>query len=417
MRGARKRIEVIAVGTEVLMGEVPENNTGFLARSLTTVGLRPARITVLPDELSVIAAELERAFVRSGTVIVTGGLGPTMDDVTKEAAISVLGGNTECRPEITEIIRRRFRELGVEMPRAYETQAVVPEGAEILPNPVGAAVGLRVVREGFELFLLPGVPAEMSEMFNAGVLPTIAAGPGSLRRCIRTFGLSETDVEEKMGSVFGTDLREGFSLISGPSGVDIYIPPYASEEGGFARLVNELGSYVYAVQAVGLEEIVLELLKREEKTLSTAESVTGGLLAATIVSVPGASESYLEGFTTYSDGSKVDRLGVDAGVIETAGAVSREVCLQMADGARRVAGSDFAVSTTGIAGPAGGSPDKPVGLCFVGLAAPDLLYCRKLLVGGGRERIRLRVTHAALDQLRLLLCGCSDRLEPFLERG
>lgn len=405
-----KRVEIIAVGNEVLRGRYEENNAIFLSRVLTRVGLEPWRISILPDNEEILAKEFRASIERSRVIIVTGGLGPTVDDVTKEAAIRALGGDTETRKEIVEEIESHFRERGREIPRGYREQERIPRGADILPNTVGLAVGLRVEKGGAELFLLPGVPEEMKEMFERSVLPTLSPPGKDTKIVYRTFALTEMEVEERLRHIVSPSLLVDISLISGPSGVDIHVP---SEVGVGELIVRELGSYRYAAGDVEMEEVVLKLLRDKKKKLSTAESVTGGLLASRLLSVPGASECFLEGFITYSDEAKVERIGVPATLLERHGAVSREVAVSMATGARERAGTDFTLSTTGIAGPGGGTPTKSVGLCYVSLAAPGETFCRKLQLFGTREAIRNRVSGVALDLLRLQLIGDRGRLKQF----
>ncbi len=402
--------EIIAVGDEILRGEVEEHNSSFLSREMARIGFKPARVTVVPDDLDVLAAAIREATVRSDIVVVTGGLGPTVDDVTREAAIAALGGRTEERDDILEQVEERFRGLGRAMPAAYRDQARVPAGADVLPNTVGAAVGLRIVGEDFELFLLPGVPEEMREMFTRSVLPLIS-GRGTGATCrLRTFGLTETELEERLRELFGDDALSGLSIISSPSGVDLYVPAGAGEGMAADDIRSALGRRCYTDRDETLEEVLVGLLAERRKTVATAESVTGGLLAATIVSVPGASDVLLEGFVAYSNASKTERLGVDAALIGEFGAVSDEVCAAMARGARDRSGADFALSTTGIAGPGGGSAEKPVGLCYVGLATAGTCYLRRFLFPGTRQLVRRRTVYHALDLLRLHVMGAREML-------
>lgn len=405
-------VEIIAIGDEILRGVVAEHNTTCLATVLTSIGLEPKRISVLPDDIEVIASELAAAIGRSGVVLVTGGLGPTVDDVTKDAAIKALGLETEVRVEIVDGLASRFRVLGREMPDAYRDQGRVPKGAVILPNTVGAAVGMRLEAGTSELFLLPGVPAEMRAMFKNHVLPGLAAPAGDSRRRLRTFGLTETEAENRLRNLIDGDLFRTLSIISSPSGVDVYLPSDLGAE-VLAGLERELGSFLYATGEETLEEVVFGLLETNRNTLAVAESVTGGLVTHLIVSIPGASRFFIEGFVAYSNEAKVERLGVDARSLQRYGAVSGEVCVQMATGARERTGSDFALSTTGIAGPDGGSEQKPVGLCYVGLAAPGECFREKLMLTGDRNLIRRRTAYRALDLLRLGLVGDRERLKPF----
>jgi len=368
---------------------------------------------VLPDDMDILVAEFRGAAGRSEAVIVTGGLGPTVDDLTKEALIRALGCTTEYREGIVEEVTARLKARGREMPAGYRDQGRVPVGAGVIPNPVGLAVGLRVRAGACEFFLLPGVPAEMRAMFEASVLP--ALGPPGIDVAIRmrTFGLMETQVEDALRKVVPENVLKTISIISSPRGVDFYIPrePDGGAHAGAAAL--ELGSYLFAEGNARLEAVVVGLLIARRMTVAVAESVTGGLIASTLISVPGASDTFREGFITYGNDAKIERLGVSQKTLEAHGAVSAEVCIEMAEGARAAAGTSFALSTTGIAGPTGAVSGKPVGLCFVGLAAPDSTYCRKFQFPGDREMVRVRAACFAIDMLRLALIDEKERLEPF----
>ena len=410
------RIEIITIGNEVLRCETSENNGEYLSDSLTAVGLEPARITVLPDDQDIIAEEMGRAAGRSDAVIVTGGLGPTVDDLTRQAAIDLLGGRTDIKDEITESIKKRFRGLGLEMPESYKDLARIPAGARVLYNNVGAAPGLAIISGRCDLYLLPGVPAEMRSIFQTFVLPELSGRGGEKKIVINIFGLMETSVEERLSGLFGEGLKKEISIIAGPTGIKLYLPGRLVKDDLIDRLRKLFGSHIFSNASEKMEDVVLALLKQSGKTLSVAESFTGGLLASTLISVPGASESFLEGFVTYSNESKIERLGVDAGLIDRYGAVSEKVCISMAEGARSAAGADIAMSTTGIAGPGGATMEKSVGLCYMGLAAQGSVYCRRIQFPGDRYMVRLRSVYIALDMLRLNLSGENERLKKYIVR-
>jgi len=406
-------LEIITIGDEVLRFETREDNARFISESLMAIGLEPSRITVLPDDHGTIASELSRAMGRSDGVIVTGGLGPTVDDITRQAAIEALGGETDRLGGIVESAEKLFARLGRRMPEAYRDLERVPAGARALPNGVGVAPGIYVERGGSELWLLPGVPAEMRNIFEGSVLPMLEKRRSEGRTVIRLFGLSETDAERIMRDSVGEGRMKGVSIIAGPSGVNLYLRPGSIPADAMNELRRRFGSFIYTCGAGSIEEQVICIAAKAGLTISTAESVTGGLLASTLVSVPGASGAFIEGFVTYGNGAKSESLGVDPSLIEREGAVSGAVCLAMARGARERSGSDIAVSTTGIAGPGGGSADKPAGLCYVALAAEGGAYCRMMLFSGDRGMVRTRAVYTALDTLRLFLIGERERLEPF----
>jgi nicotinamide-nucleotide amidase len=401
------RVEIITIGDEVLRGETTENNTVWLSVALTAAGIPPWRETALPDDINLIRDEFSAAAGRSDTVIVTGGLGPTVDDVTRQAAIEAFGGRFEIHAEIIAEIERRFEGLDFEMPAGYRDLARIPEGAELLDNTVGAAPGLAMTVDGCRIFLLPGVPSEMKEIFQRLVLPRLTSGEPERRRVLRVYGLLETEVENRIARVLGAEELERLSIISSPAGISVYLPA-GLDDGTASEAADALGEDLFGEGMDRLEEIVVGKLRERGMTLATAESLTGGMLASMIVSVPGASEAFLEGFITYSNESKVRILGVEKDLIETVGAVSGKVCGQMAEGARRISGADVALSTTGIAGPGGATADKPVGLCWMGMARDGATDCRKRKMAGDRGMIRIRTACICLDMLRRWLSGAKS---------
>ena len=406
--------EIIVIGSEIVQGRCGEINARHISRELSAIGLEPSRITLLPDDHAVIVSEIALAMSRSEILIVTGGLGSTVDDLTRRAAIEALGGETEVRDDMTAALEARFRAFGRSMPEHYRDHAIVPRGARPLANRVGAAFGLEIARGGSSLYLLPGVPEEMREMLRSEVLPSLAGrGGGGRALLLRTTGLNEIEVEGRLRSVLEPERMEGVSIVSGISGVDCYLRAGSWTEKDRTGLIDALGSTLYSTGAESLEEICVALLRKSGSTLSTAESVTGGLVASRVVGVPGASETFLEGFITYSNGAKVERLGVSAETIGRHGAVSGEVCVEMAGGARDRTGSDFGISTTGIAGPEGGTEEKPVGLCYMGLSAGSRVYCKRRVLAGDRNTIRSRAASIAIDMLRLMLERRDEALGPF----
>jgi nicotinamide-nucleotide amidase len=412
-----RRAEIIVVGDEILHGEVLEINSSFIARALGIAGFNVWRESILPDDVEILSEEIAAATRRSGIIIVSGGLGPTADDISKDAVCAALGLDTEYREEILEAIAASFRKWGREMPDEYRDQARIPQGAEAIANSVGSAVGLHLGGEGFDLYLVPGVPAEMRAMITDSVLPSCGKGSWSGRLRLRTFDLSESQVEERLARFYTRGLPRWLSVISSPSGVDVYVERDKVTDEEIDIIGTHFGSYLYERGSKKLAEVVIGLLVQRGGTLAVAESVTGGALTSEIVSVAGASRILLEGLVTYSNGAKSSRLGVPAEEIDRSGAVSPHICVAMARGALRTSGADYALSTTGIAGPDGATPEKPVGLCYAGLAAGERSYCRKLMVAGDREKVRIRTAAHSLDMLRLLLTGAADRLESWLYDG
>ncbi len=330
-----------------------------------------------------------------------------MDDVTRQAAIDAFGGEVEIHDGIVAGIERRFTELGFMMPEGYRDLARIPAGAELLDNIVGAAPGLALKAGECGIFLLPGVPGEMKEIFERLVLPRLASGSEDRRKVLRVYGLMETSVEERLAPVIGEDLLEHLSIISSPSGISVYLPP-GIDDAIAEKVAESLGDDLFGKDRDRLEEVVVGMLRERGLTLATAESLTGGMLASLIVSVPGASETFLEGYVTYSNESKTRILGVEERAIVNDGAVSEEVCGQMAEGAARISGADIALSTTGIAGPGGAVEGKPVGLCWMGLNHAGMTECRKRKMVGDRGMVRLRTACICLDMLRRRLLGMEN---------
>ncbi len=407
----------MAVGSELLRGMVPENNCIYLSTRLTELGYRVARETIIPDETEVIGDEIAMAISRSGLIVITGGLGPTEDDVTRKAVFRALNCTLRLREGVLQNIREKFSSRGREMPSQYRELARLPEDARIYSNPVGAAPGIEIKRRGSTIIMLPGVPAEMRKMFQQEVAPFLEAPGSPAFSRIRLFGLSETEVEDRLRAVTGGETLGKVSIISSTSGIDLYLPPGELEESGMNMVGEIFHSYIYAGGERKMEEVVVELLKQNNAVLTTAESVTGGMLASRIISVPGASDIYHRGSIVYSNRAKMQILGVKEETLKKFGAVSGETCREMARGGRSVTGADYTLATTGIAGPSGGTAEKPVGLCYIGLATEDNIYYNSLVLPGDRNMIRRYVSTAALDMLRLSLLNMGDRLISFKQNS
>jgi nicotinamide-nucleotide amidase len=326
--------------------------------------------------------------------------------MTRGAAIDAFGGEVEIREDIIDGIERRFGELGLSMPGGYRDLARIPAGAEILDNNIGAAPGLAVEIGGSRIFLLPGVPSEMKDMLERIVLPRLERSGIERREVLRIYGLTETSVEEIVSACLDPGQLNRLSIISAPSGISVYLPA-GLEEAKVEVIKDRFGDNLFGEGRVRLEEVVVNNLLESGQSLVTAESLTGGMLSSMIVSVPGASGTFLEGYITYSNESKIRILGVDSGILEESGAVSEEVCAQMAEGALRISGADYALSTTGIAGPGGATETKPVGMCWMGLSHAGSTECRVRKMAGDRGMIRTRTACVCLDMLRRRLLSAS----------
>jgi nicotinamide-nucleotide amidase len=410
------RAEILAIGTELLTPLRSETNAVYLTGQLLQEGVDVgARVTVA-DDPALLESAFRSALGRADIVIATGGLGPTEDDLTREAAAAALGRGLRRDPGILDGLRARFARYGRLMAPVNEKQADLIEGAVMLPNPLGSACGQKVEAGGRLLFLLPGPPNEMQPMFEEQVLPAIrdrARGALLRTRVLRIASMSESDVEQVAAPIYKTFSNPRTTILGAVGQVELHLTAEGSSAEAVAERLEALASAlrealpgrVYSEDGRELPEVVAALLRERRLTLALAESCTGGLLAARLTSVPGASAFLERAYVTYSNQSKVELLGVDPALLASAGAVSAETAAAMAAGARRAARADIAVAITGIAGPDGGTPDKPVGLVFIAIEGPAGDRVRRIHFPGSRERVRFQASQAALEMLRRGLLG------------
>lgn len=368
------KVEVLNTGTELLLGSIVNTHAAWLGRALFPLGLRIERQTTVPDG-DAIRDAMSEAFLRCGVLLVTGGLGPTTDDLTREITAELLGRELRPDAEILRAIQERCARRGFAFQERMRRQTMVPEGATVLPNANGTAPGLYVPATATtpHIFLLPGPPRELRPMFTEFVLPRLrelAGEPGFACRTYRCVGIGESAVEARLGLAL-TDipgLEVGYC--ARPNEVDLrLIGAPALLESVEPRVLAELGEFIVSSADEELEAVVVAKLRELGKSIATAESCTGGLLANRLTNVPGASEIFCAGWVTYANEVKTAELGVDPALLAELGAVSEPVARQMAEGALAEAGADFALATTGVAGPGGGSEAKPVGTVFLALAA------------------------------------------------
>ncbi|MGF1656020.1 MAG: competence/damage-inducible protein A [Verrucomicrobiales bacterium] len=372
-------VEVLNTGSELLLGAVTNTHAGFLGSELLKLGLRIERQTCVPDGPH-IGEALQEALGRSGLIFVTGGLGPTSDDLTRDLTAQLLQKPLIDDAAIWQQIQERFGRRKMKAPESTRRQAQVPEGALVLPNVNGTAPGLFLPCSwmGAErwVFLLPGPPRELYPMFREQIYPFLEQHYGlterPVMRIFRVIGVGESHVEQRVGAELDAwpDLEVGYCARYGEVDVRL-IGPLSTVARGEQRLRDELGLAIYGENAEQLEDVVVSLLSLKKQTLAVAESCTGGLVANRITNVPGASAVFHQGMVTYSNESKIQNLGVDESLLSTHGAVSSQVAQAMARGILQRSKASMAISTTGIAGPSGGSEEKPVGTVFLAYASAD----------------------------------------------
>ncbi|MFZ5806035.1 MAG: competence/damage-inducible protein A [Verrucomicrobiota bacterium] len=363
------RVELINTGTEIILGQVLNTHLGYISDQLAEIGLRISRQIAAPDDASLkdIFAE---SIQRSDAVIITGGLGPTSDDQTRNIIAELMKADLEFHSDILEKIQAHFEQRNLALPEISKAQAMVPRGATALPNENGTAPGLYFEKEGKHIFCLPGPPRELQPMFRDSVWPILKNAAEKEKRIyektFRMLGFGETTVQEKLEA----ELRKFSGMEIGycerPGEVDLrLITAFPEDLNQAEKIVFEtFGDAIYTIERKSIEEVVVELAASSHQTIATAESCTGGLVAHRITNVPGASAVLNRGWVVYSNRSKVEELDVMASTIEKFGAVSSETAYEMALGALELSGANIAVAMTGIAGPTGGSPEKPVGTIF-----------------------------------------------------
>jgi nicotinamide-nucleotide amidase len=410
------RAAILTIGDELLSGITVNTNASFIAGRLTESGIRVMRILAVPDSEEAILEALQDAYDRSDLIIMTGGLGPTQDDITKKALCRFFHCGLVFRQDVWDAIADRFRRMGREMTRNNRVQAEVPQNAEILPNPRGTAPGLLFQPEGRMLFALPGVPYEMKSMMSDSVLPRIAGLPRDRSvhfRSIHTAGISESGLAEVLDGFPGRFPEVGLASLPSYSGVTLRLMAEDSPGQSGAELLERARGYVlgkagewcYGENNDSLEGIVGGLLIRKGLSLSVAESCTGGLLSHKLTQVPGSSAYFNRAVVAYSNQAKLDLLGVPASLLEQCGAVSREAAAAMAEGVRKNSDTDLGLSVTGIAGPGGGTAEKPVGLVFVAVSGGTGTRVEENRFIQDREVNKERSAYAALNLLRRFLLG------------
>jgi nicotinamide-nucleotide amidase len=404
------RAALLNTGTELLLGDVQDAHLPFIAREIFPLGLRIEERRTVPDT-EAIRRTLAELFPQFEVLFVTGGLGPTGDDITREMVAGVLGLELRLDPALLDSLRQRLRLRGIKWAEGIARQADVPSGAQVLPNENGSASGFYLkanINPGIpspHVFVLPGPPRELQPMFLKFVVPilrSIAPCPAVEKRLYRIGGTGESVVEKAIGAKILAIPGIELGYCARPGEVDVRVVGNSDAIlQADAVIKSGLGAAIFSTTGETLEEVIVKSLTKRNQTLATAESCTGGLIADRITNVPGASEVFLAGYVTYANAAKTDILNVDPKIIDKHGAVSEQVARAMAEGARTRAGSTFALSTTGTAGPTGGSPGKPVGTVYVGLASEgSVTVVKKLFFPTDRETFKQLAAQSALDLLR-----------------
>jgi nicotinamide-nucleotide amidase len=408
------RAEIIAVGSELLTPYRLDTNSLFLTSALNELGIRVVHKAVVGDSPGEMRSSFGHALDRADVIVASGGLGPTDDDRTRQTVAELLGRKLHTDEAILRHIKERFQRFrpGRVMPEINARQALVPEGATVLPNPTGTAPGLWLESNGHIVILLPGVPSELRGLFEKEVKPRLARVGGKERlytRDLRITGLPESEVETRVSPLYALYPDTGTTILASPPGIQLHPSVWSDDPVKAQKLLDEivdrmalaLGEHLYSTHGETLEEVVGRVLTENRATIAVAESCTGGLLAERLTNVAGSSAYFLGGVICYCNDLKTRLVDVPAPLIESKGAVSAEVARSLAEGIRKRTGATLGIGVTGIAGPSGGTPEKPVGLVHIGIADERGPRERAFRFLGDRERIRLFASQSALDMARL----------------
>jgi nicotinamide-nucleotide amidase len=406
------KAEIIAVGSELLTPDRMDTNSLFLTEELNKLGIEVVRKSIVGDNRDDLSAAFHEALERVELIIASGGLGPTEDDLTRETVADLLGRKLQLNKEILQYIEGRFRQLGREMPSVNVRQAMVPEGAQVLENPRGSAPGLWIEDGGRRIALLPGPPRELKPMFHEQVLPRLQRFASSIRmfhRELRVAGMGESALEQRIKPIYTRYADVNTTILAAPGEIQIHLRIWTDDAAHAKKTLDEivqsfqlaLTDRIYSMDGSPLEEVVAQILTMNGATIAAAESCTGGLLAQRLTSIAGSSSYFLGGVVCYSNELKTAWADVPVELIKIKGAVSSEVAIALADGIRRRAGSTLGVGITGIAGPGGGSEEKPVGTVHVAIAHAGGVKERGTRFPGDREAIRWHAAQLALDMVRI----------------
>lgn len=411
------RAEIFSVGTELLLGQIIDTNATFLAQRLSQLGIDCFHKTTVGDNPARLVAALQLSRERAELIISTGGLGPTEDDLTAAGAAQAMGVDLVLDEPSAEALRQRLAQRNLPLLPSHLKQAWIPRGSRALPNSVGTAPGFILEQEGKTIISLPGPPAEMKPMFEASVAPYLRRLPGAggtiKSRMLRFMGIGESLIEDKVKDLIQAQGNPTLAPLASHGEVRLRITAKAADEAQAEALIapleaeirRRLGEFLVGADEEQVEATVSRLLKERELTLALAESCTGGLISHRLTNLPGASKFLRADLVCYSDQAKIALLGVKQDTIISHGAVSDQTAREMATGVRRVTGADLGLAVTGLAGPSGGSADKPVGLVYIAVAKEQWTGCEEYRFTGERELIKHQAANAALNLLRKTLQG------------
>ena len=415
--------KIISIGDEILIGQIVNTNAAFLGDRLFSIGIPVAKTVVISDEEAELLSEFEDSFQNYDVTIITGGLGPTHDDITKPVLLKFFKDEFVRDEKVLAHVRNIFNSRNINMPKVNEDQALVPKNSKVIWNANGTAPGIWIEKDKKIFIALPGVPFEMRSMIENEILPELkkrfSSGSGKvyLQRTLLTTGLGESSLNEMIGNVKEIIGESKLAFLPSATGVRLRINTEGKNEKEAAEKMNiiedklrsKINNLIYGSDKEELEKVIGDILTERKQTLSIAESCTGGMISSKIVSIPGSSNYYEGGVCVYSNIEKIKILNIKEETLKKYGAVSEATAMEMAEGVRRLMGTDFSLSTTGIAGPSGGTDQKPVGLVWIGFSGKEKTYAVSFNFGNNREINIQRASHRALEILRRELLNIEIR--------
>lgn len=406
--------KLITIGDEILIGQVINTNAAFIGDKLFSIGIPLEKTVVIGDEENILLAEFKDSLNNYDVTIITGGLGPTHDDITKPALVKFFNDELVTDEKVLEHVKNIFSSRNLTMVKVNEAQALVPKNSRVIWNANGTAPGIWIDNGNKVFIAMPGVPYEMKSMFEKIIITDLKKKYSDriksvyLHKTLLTTGLGESVLSEKIGNIKDIIGDSKLAFLPSSSEVRLRINSEGRTEAEAQKKINyiekklteKIGDCIYGINQESLEEVIVKILKEKKKTLSVAESITGGRISSRIVSVPGCSEIYMGGICTYANDEKIRLINVKEETLKRYGAVSEQTAIEMAEGVREIMDTDYSISTTGIAGPEGGSEKKPVGLVWIGFADKDKSHAMRFLFGSDREINIQRASTRALEILR-----------------